>query len=90
MLGEFERKRAIERRIMSPLLTKLAEDRAEQLRRDPDKVAQELDGRLRGDLQNTGDFSRIHPLPRNGADVPDDRDARPVEGSFGRQPARKR
>jgi predicted AAA+ superfamily ATPase len=61
-----------------PTVTKLAEDRAEQLKRDPDKVAQELDERLRADLKKTGDFSRIHPLPRTGADVPDDLDARLV------------
>ncbi len=39
-----------------PTVTKLAEDRAEQLKRDPDKVAQELDERLRADLRKTGDF----------------------------------
>ncbi|MBM3508455.1 MAG: ATP-binding protein, partial [Alphaproteobacteria bacterium] len=61
-----------------PTVTKLAEDRAEQLKRDPDKVAQELDERLRADVRKTGDFSRIHPLPRSGADVPDDLDARLV------------
>lgn len=61
-----------------PTVTKLAEDRAEQLKRDPDKVAQELDERLRNDLRKAGDFSRIHPLPRSGADVPDDLDARLV------------
>jgi predicted AAA+ superfamily ATPase len=61
-----------------PTVTKLAEDRAEQLKRDLDKVAQELDERLRADLRKTGDFSRIHPLPRSGADVPDDLDARLV------------
>jgi predicted AAA+ superfamily ATPase len=61
-----------------PTVTKLAEDRAEQLRRDPDKVAAELEERLRADLRRTGDFSRIHPLPRTGADVPDDLDARLV------------
>jgi predicted AAA+ superfamily ATPase len=61
-----------------PTVTKLAEDRAEQLKRDPDKVVQELDERLRADLRRTGDFSRIHPLPRSGADVPDDLDARLV------------
>src|SRR6516225_7313455 len=44
-----------------PTVTKLAEDRAEQLKRDPDKVAEELDKRLRGDLKRSGDFSRIHP-----------------------------
>jgi predicted AAA+ superfamily ATPase len=61
-----------------PTVTKLAEDRAERLNRDPDKVAKELDDRLRADLRKTGDFSRIHPLPRSGADVPDDLDARLV------------
>jgi predicted AAA+ superfamily ATPase len=61
-----------------PTVTKLAEDRADQYRRDPDKVAQELDDRIRANLRRTADFSRVHPLPRTGADVPDDRDARLV------------
>jgi predicted AAA+ superfamily ATPase len=61
-----------------PTVTKLAEDRAEQLNRDPDKVSKELDERLRVDLRRSGDFARIHPLPRSGADVPDDLDARLV------------
>ncbi len=71
-----------------PTVTKLAEDRAEQLKRDPDKVAAELDARLRADLKQGGDFARIHPLPRSGADVPDDLDARlvvlPAEHSYNR------
>jgi len=57
-----------------PTVTKLAEDRAEQLKRDPDAVAQELDQRLRADLRKTGDFSRVHPLPQSGQDVPDEMD----------------
>ncbi|MFZ1058063.1 MAG: Swt1 family HEPN domain-containing protein, partial [Candidatus Rokuibacteriota bacterium] len=61
-----------------PTVTKLAEDRAEQLKRNPDAVAQELDKRLRADLRRTGDFSRVHPLPQSGQDVPDDMDARLV------------
>jgi len=61
-----------------PTVTKLAEDRAEQLRRNPDAVAQELDKRLRTDLRKTGDFCRVHPLPQSGQDVPDDMDARLV------------
>jgi hypothetical protein len=61
-----------------PTVTKLAEDRAEQLRRDPDAVTKELDKRLRADLRKTGDFSRVHPLPQSGQDVPDDMDARLV------------
>ena len=73
-----------------PTVTKLAEDRAERLNRDPDKVAKELDDRLRADLRKTGDFSRIHPLPRSGVDVPDDLDARlvvlPAEHSYTKEP----
>lgn len=61
-----------------PTVTKLAEDRAEQLKRDPDKVVQELDKRLREDLRRTGDFDRIHPLPQSSHDVPDETEARLV------------
>lgn len=61
-----------------PTVTKLAEDRADQLKRDPDRVTAELERRLRKDLANTGDFSRIHPTPQSGADVPDDLEARLV------------
>lgn len=61
-----------------PTVTKLAEDRADQLKRDPDKVIQQLDERLRADLRKSGDFSRIHALPRSGADVPDDLETRLV------------
>jgi predicted AAA+ superfamily ATPase len=73
-----------------PTVTKLAEDRAEQLKRDPDKVAEELERRLRAELKRTGDFSRIHPLPRSGSDVPDDLDARlvvlPAKHSYTKEP----
>ena len=61
-----------------PTVTKLADDRSEQLKRDPDKVVQELDKRLRADLRKTGDFHRVHPMPGTSADVPDDLDARLV------------
>ena len=61
-----------------PTVTKLAEDRAEQLRRNPDAVAQELEKRLRADLRVAGDFERVHPMPHSGQDVPDDMDARLV------------
>jgi predicted AAA+ superfamily ATPase len=61
-----------------PTVTKLAEDRAEQLKRDPDKVVHELDQRLRVDLRRMGDFRRVHPIPGSSADVPDDLDARLV------------
>lgn len=62
----------------TPTVAKLAEDRAEQLRRDPDRVHQELDSRLRRNLQNKGSFSGVHPMPSSTADVPDDTDARLV------------
>lgn len=63
-----------------PTVTKLAEDRAEQFKRDPDPVLRELDKRLRTDLTESrkGDFSRIHPLPQSSSDVADDLDARLV------------
>ncbi len=61
-----------------PTVTKLAEDRAEQYLRDPDKVVLELERRLRADLSRKGDFDRVHPLPNSSADVPDDLDARLV------------
>ena len=61
-----------------PTVTKLAEDRAEQMRRNPDRVVQEIANRVRADLRQKGDFSRVHPLPHSGQDVPDDMDARLV------------
>jgi predicted AAA+ superfamily ATPase len=61
-----------------PTVTKLAEDRAEQLRRNPDAVAQEVEKRLRADLRRPGDFRRVHPLPQSAQDVPDDLEARLV------------
>jgi hypothetical protein len=61
-----------------PTVTKTADDRAEQLKREPDKIIQELDGRLRADLKQKGDFERIHPFPHGGQDIPDDRDTRLV------------
>ena len=58
-----------------PTVTKVAEDRAEQLRRAPDVVAQEIERRLRKDLRQTGPFARVHPTPSSGQEVPDDLDA---------------
>ena len=61
-----------------PTVTKLAEDRADQLKREPDKVVQELEKRLRIDTALKGDFFRVHTLPQSGHDVPDDYEARLV------------
>jgi predicted AAA+ superfamily ATPase len=61
-----------------PTVTKLAEDRAEQLKRNTDPVVAEIADRLRADLRTMGDFRRIHTMPQSGADVPDDMEARLV------------
>jgi len=61
-----------------PTVTKIAEDRAEQLRREPHRIAAEIEKRLRAQLRTPGDFARVHPFPQSGADVPDDLDARLV------------
>jgi hypothetical protein len=61
-----------------PTVTKLAEERAEQLKREPDKVTQELERRLREELKGRGDFAGVHPVPRSSADVADEREARLV------------
>jgi predicted AAA+ superfamily ATPase len=61
-----------------PTVTKLADDRAEQLRREPDKVAEEIRRRLTSDLRERGDLEKVHLLPASGADVPDEMDARLV------------
>lgn len=61
-----------------PTVTKLAEDRAEQFKRDADRVVQEIDRRLRDDLRSPGAFRKIHPMPLSSADVPDEMTARLV------------
>ena len=61
-----------------PTVTKLADDRAEQLKRDADKITKEIADRVRADVKKTGDLSRVHPLPPSSHDVPDDLDARLV------------
>ncbi len=81
-----------------PTVTKLAEDRAEQLKRDPDKVVKELESRISEDVtedrrektSRKGAFSRVHPLPHSGQDVPDDMDARlvilDIDHPYGKEP----
>lgn len=61
-----------------PTVTKMAEDRAERLARDPDKVVEEIDRRLRENLKTRGDFVGTHPLPKGGQDVADEPEARLV------------
>jgi predicted AAA+ superfamily ATPase len=62
-----------------PTVTKLAEDRAEQLKSNPDAVAEDIKRRVKLDVrQSKGEFSRVHDFPASNADVPDDADARLV------------
>jgi hypothetical protein len=59
-------------------VTKIAEDRAEQFIREPEKVAKEIEGRVRADVRKSGDFNRVHPFPQSGHEIGDDTDARLV------------
>ena len=59
-------------------VTKIAEDRAEQLIREPEKVAKEIEARVRADVRKSGDFNRVHPFPQSGQEIGDDTDARLV------------
>ncbi len=74
-------------------VTKVADDLAEQYKREPDRVVEAIEERLRADLRQAGDFRRVHLSPANGADVPDDFDARLVvlspEHPFAKDPANK-
>ena len=58
-----------------PTVANLAESRAEEHRRNRDKVDEEIGRRLREDLNNRGDFNKVHILPSSGHDVQDDQDA---------------
>ena len=55
-----------------PTITKEAEDLAQQLEREHDKVFQEIAERLRKDLKVKGVFERVHPLPQGSQDIPDE------------------
>ena len=58
-----------------PTVANLAESRAEEYRRNRDKVDQEIERRLRADLSRRGDFSRVHIFPSSERDVQDDQEA---------------
>ncbi len=61
-----------------PTVTKLAEDRAEQLKGDPDSVVAEIRVRVDEAKKNRGDFCGVHPMPPTSADVEDSMEARLV------------
>jgi len=60
-----------------PTVTKLADDRAEQLNRETDKVGEEIRKRVREELRNRGDFAKVHPFAKSG-EVPDETETRLV------------
>ncbi|WP_119292278.1 Swt1 family HEPN domain-containing protein [Azohydromonas sediminis] len=61
-----------------PTVAKLARDRANQLLREPDKVAHEIEQRLRSDVAQRGEFERVVVMPASGADVADELETRLV------------
>ena len=58
-----------------PTVANLAESRAEGFLRNRELVDEEIARRLRADLNQRGDFSRVHVFPTTGHDVQDDRNA---------------
>ena len=72
-----------------PTVTKLADDRAELLKREPEKVAEEIQRRVKEDLRNRGEFPKVHAFPGGSGDVPDELDARlvvlSVDKAFGKE-----
>ena len=61
-----------------PTVTKLAQDRATQLERDPEKVAEEIRRRVQADVAKRGDFHGVHCFPNEAGDVPDNSSVRLV------------
>jgi len=61
-----------------PTVTRLAEDRADQLSRDTDQVICEIEARVGRQVQRMGEFVAVHAMPASGQDVPDEPRARLV------------
>jgi predicted AAA+ superfamily ATPase len=58
-----------------PTVAKLANDRADDLKRSRDKVLDEIKDRIREEIKDSrkrGDFARLHAFPSSGADVADE------------------
>lgn len=60
-----------------PTVSKLAEDRAEQYKRDADKLHEELERRVRIEAKKSPEIG-VHVFPASGADVPDQFETRLV------------
>lgn len=61
-----------------PTVTKLAGDRAEQLKGDPERATEAILQRLRAEFGRDGGFGRVHVGPQSGHDIPDERETRLV------------
>jgi len=61
-----------------PTLKQMAAERAADIKRSPEKVSQEVEKRIRLEVRNTGDFSRVHPFPQSSQDIMDDYDSKLV------------
>ncbi|EKP95443.1 Swt1 family HEPN domain-containing protein [Thermaerobacter subterraneus] len=62
-----------------PNVNSLAEERAEQLKGQPDRVAEEIERRVRDQARHAaGPFAGVHPFPRSSQEVPDEPAARLV------------
>ena len=48
------------------------------MRREPDRVWEEIRSRVRDDLRSRGEFPKIHPFPMTSGDVPDEMEVRLV------------
>jgi predicted AAA+ superfamily ATPase len=55
-----------------PTVTKLAEDRAEQLKRNRDQVDTEIRKRVQENLESRGEFKRIRAFPKSSGEVLDE------------------
>jgi predicted AAA+ superfamily ATPase len=62
-----------------PNVTSLAEERAELLAREPEKVVREVERRVREAVKKRpGEFGGVHPFPQSSQEVPDQLDTRLV------------
>lgn len=61
-----------------PTVTKLAEERMERFRRQPDGSLSYISSLLKHNLKDRGGFSRVHVLPQSSQDVPDEESVRLV------------
>jgi uncharacterized protein len=64
-----------------PSVTRIAQDRAEQLKQKTDEVYEEIIRRIKDEVSkpaNRGEFSKVYPCLTASGDIPDEREARLV------------